>query len=155
MSNTPLCDKVKSKQNYDKRSKLSPPLDKGDSVRVQLNSKTWTPAIVLEPHNDRSYIVKTHNGSVYRRNRRQIFRSREKAESDIETPNLSIISPQPITQPEPKPETFDPDIVQPMSTTSNTLGDQPNLASPKPVQNDKQYVTRSGRIVKPKQILNL
>lgn len=84
-----------------------------------------------------------------------MFRSLEKAESDIETPNLSIISPQPITQPKPKPETFDPDIVQPMSTTSNTLGDQPNLASPKPVQNDKPYVTRSGRIVKPKQILNL
>lgn len=150
-----MSDKMKSKQNYDKRSKVSPPLDKGDNVRVQLNLKTWTPAIVLEPHNDRSYIVKTHNGSVYRRNRRQIFRSREKAESDIETPNLSIISPQPITQPEQKPETFDPDIVQPMSTTSNTFGDQPNLASPKPVQNDKPYVTRSGRIVKPKQILNL
>lgn len=49
---------MKSKQNYVKRSKLSPPLDKGDNVRVQLNSKTRTPASALEPHNDRSYLVK-------------------------------------------------------------------------------------------------
>lgn len=149
-----MSDKVKLKQNYDKRSKLSPPLDKGDNVRVQLNSRTWTPATILQPRNDRSYLVKMHNGSVYRRNSRQILRSREKAECDIETPNLSVIAPQPIAEPEPKPKTFDSDIVQSMST--NTLSDQPiNFVSPKPVQNDKPYVTRSGRIVKPKQILNL
>lgn len=130
-------------------------MDKGNNVRVQLNSKTWTPATILEPHNDRSYLAKAHNGSVYRRHSRQIFRSREKAECDIETPNLSMISPQPVTETEHKLKTFDPDIVQPMSTTCNTLGDQPKLVSPKPVQTDKPYVTRSGRIVKPKHILNL
>lgn len=69
--------------------------------------------------NDIPYFVITKTGFVYRRNSKQLLRSRIKAKVDE------------------KPKTFDPDVVQLMS--KNTLGDQPNLVSPRPVQKDKPY----------------
>ena len=138
-------DKVKSKQNYDKRSRLATPLDKGDSVRVQLHSKTWTPAVVLKPHNDRSYLVKTPNGSVYRRNSKQIFRSTEKVLDDLKTPNFSILTPEHTMQeqvPDPKPDMSRIGLVEPNSMSDNLSCNQPTHTASKPVPSGQPYVTR-------------
>ena len=133
-------------------------LDKGDSVRVQLHSKTWTPAVVLKPHNDRSYLIKTPNGSVYRRNSRQIFRSTEKVLDDLKTPNFSILTPEHTMQeqvPDPKPDMSHLGLVEPNSMSDNLSCNQPTHSASKPVSSGQPYVTRSGRVVKPKEKLSL
>ncbi|XP_061170285.1 uncharacterized protein K02A2.6-like [Saccostrea echinata] len=151
-----MSEKVKSKQYYDRRSRLSAPLDTGEKVRVQLHSKTWTPAVVLKPHNERSYLVKTPNGSVYRRNSRHIVKSNENVQCDPETPNFTLFTPQPTTQvnaPNQQTGKLDTGLFQPLPTCSP--GVQSNLAKPQPVQSNMPYVTRSGRTVKPLEKLNL
>ncbi|XP_058817136.1 uncharacterized protein K02A2.6-like [Topomyia yanbarensis] len=64
-----LENKRKMKYYYDRKSRELPVLQIGSPVYVQLhseNSKSWTPAIVNERLNDRSYVVDV-NGSYYRR----------------------------------------------------------------------------------------
>ncbi|XP_062591098.1 uncharacterized protein K02A2.6-like [Saccostrea cucullata] len=147
-------EKVKSKQYYDKRSRLSTPLDTGDKVRVQLHSKTWTPAVVLKPNNERSYLVKTPNGSVYSRNSRHIVMSNENVHCDHENPNFTLFAPQPTTQGDTlnmQGEKLDTDSTRP----TYSPGVQSNHDKHMPVQSNMPYVTRSGRIVKPIDKLNL
>ena len=63
----------KQKAYYDRGTKPLSKLNVGDSVRVRLGRRDWTPAVVTELHSaPRSYLVTTENGRVYRRNRRVI-----------------------------------------------------------------------------------
>ena len=68
--------KLTQKQNYDRRcSQESPPLKIGQKVRLQ-KDKVWVPATVVSKHETpRSYIIKDHSGSIYRRNRRHLRES--------------------------------------------------------------------------------
>ncbi|XP_038116848.1 transcription factor mef2A-like [Culex quinquefasciatus] len=64
-----LENKRKVKYYYDRKSRNLPALETGSPVYVQAHpeiSKTWTPAIVTEKLNDRSYVVDV-NGASYRR----------------------------------------------------------------------------------------
>jgi transposase InsO family protein len=65
--------KLTQKQNYDRRcSQELPPLKIGQKVRLQ-KDKVWVPATVVSKHETpRSYIIKDHSGSIYRRNRRHL-----------------------------------------------------------------------------------
>ena len=67
------------------------PLNPGDAVRVQTDSKKWSPAVVVKPENERSYVLKTPNGAQYRRNSRHIFRSNEPSPCDHTAPNLKCL----------------------------------------------------------------
>ena len=68
----------KQKAYYDRRTKPLSKLNVGDSVRVRLGRRDWTPAVVTQRHSaPRSYLVTTENGRVYRRNRRVINSSAE------------------------------------------------------------------------------
>ncbi|XP_060575603.1 uncharacterized protein LOC132733042 [Ruditapes philippinarum] len=69
--------KVKSKHYYDKNAKPLSPLNVGDSARIQRLDKSWSPAVVIKNHSDRSYIVETENGQQYRRNRKDLLKSKE------------------------------------------------------------------------------
>ena len=48
--------KMNQKENYDKRAKSMPILEKGDECRVQFG-KVWKPAINLDKHGERSYKI--------------------------------------------------------------------------------------------------
>ena len=68
----------KQKAYYDRGTKPLSKLNVGDSVRVRLGRRDWTPAVVTQLHSaPRSYLVTTENGRVYRRNRRVINSSAE------------------------------------------------------------------------------
>ena len=65
----------REKMYYDQGAKPLSPLTLGDNVRVKLGQgQLWKPAIVMDSHNDRSYMLQTNDGRVYRRNRRSIHR---------------------------------------------------------------------------------
>ncbi|KAI7810790.1 hypothetical protein IRJ41_006595 [Triplophysa rosa] len=65
-----MCLKQRQKANYDKTSRSLRPLATKDTVRPE-NNNTWNKrATVLEEVNPRSYTVKTEDGQILRRNRR-------------------------------------------------------------------------------------
>ena len=79
----------KQKQHYDKSAKELPPLKRGDIVRVQphpkAQSKRWQKARVEKQVDSRSYLVRTENGNIVRRNRKHLRTSSStfSEESDV------------------------------------------------------------------------
>lgn len=63
------------KRNYDQHSKPLCELQEGESILVQKDGE-WKKAVVVKPHSSpRSYIVRTEDDAVYRRNRRDLRQS--------------------------------------------------------------------------------
>jgi len=69
--------KKKTKNYCDKSAQPLKPLKEGESARVQLKGQKWEPAVVIRKHNERSYTVRTKDGTIYRRNRRQLMKTNE------------------------------------------------------------------------------
>ena len=65
-----------SKQLYDKHAREMQPSVIGDTVRVRDRGR-WKPAKIVDQSNPRSYIVKLPTGREWRRNRRDILKTRE------------------------------------------------------------------------------
>ena len=116
------------KKYYDRNTKLLKPLELGDQVRIQSDKKTWEPGVVegkcMQP---RSYNVKTESGSILRRNREHILKTKEnrqlKQQIDIDVDDDDC---QPQYQ-DRKPEIF---------------------PSPPQTTDSGEKVTSSGRVVK-------
>ncbi len=69
--------KRKQKQCYDKSTKALKPLARDDVVRIQ-DQDTWSrKAMVLQEIGPRSYEVRTEDGHVFRRNRRNLLKTKE------------------------------------------------------------------------------
>jgi hypothetical protein len=65
------------KELYDQHARELPELQPGDIVRVRHNEQ-WMPGVVQSKHSaPRSYVVGTSAGSVLRRNRRDLLKTRE------------------------------------------------------------------------------
>lgn len=75
-----VASRQKSKNWYDQHTKPLPQLAVGDSIRVRSQKKgTWEPARLIDSSDTlyRSHRVITPQGKVYRRNRRDILKTRE------------------------------------------------------------------------------
>lgn len=60
-------------------------LSRNDTVRVE-NANCWDKkAVVLEEVNPRSYVVRTENGQVLRRNRRSLLKTQETSQTLTDT----------------------------------------------------------------------
>ena len=62
-------NREKTKNYYDKSTKYTRPLEKGETVIVQLQpdkNKIWTKGVITSKLNDRSYVVDANN-TLYRR----------------------------------------------------------------------------------------
>ena len=101
-------DRVKSQNNqrkyHDRSAKPLPELHEGDNVHFKLDpQKAWKPAVVTTKHDTpRSYMVKTDDGSEYRRNRRHLIKHRT---SDLaEQEQSEPLTTTPTTQDETSPE---------------------------------------------------
>lgn len=123
--------KSEQKKSYDRKALKLPlkPLCVGDQVRIQ-QSAGWKPAEVVELcDSPRSYVVKTEEGATLRRNRKHLLSSAQ-----------------------PRPEQLTPTDADGLNTpTTETVAennDTSGNASP-------QYVSRSGRVVKPRDVLDL
>ncbi|XP_062573713.1 uncharacterized protein K02A2.6-like [Saccostrea cucullata] len=139
-------EREKQKGYYDRSAKPFPLLSVGDSIRYQ-EGKLWKQGIVTKEEGDRSYTVKSTEGAVYRRNRRHLIKSKEKFEPDVSDSNI-VNFREPSTSPPIRTSPSNP--VEPISeTATEAKHDSPATCNPTP------YITRYGRIVKPKVILSM
>ena len=134
--------KMQAKMYHDVHSQPLKPLDIGDSVRIQLGS-IWKPAIVVDKLDYRSYSVRTPDGGIYRRNRRHLFPTRKLPDTDSDPLQLEVPDSQSDTVQNHTPQE---ELGSESNTNDNSL---PAEASP---TGDSPYVTRSGRVVKPRTI---
>ncbi len=117
---------------YDKTAKAQPALPAGAAVRFQLPTGKWEPATVVDSAGtQRSYNILTEEGQVLRRNRRHLLKTENN--TDKETPAR------------------DPDHE---NTESMTL-QQDTVGQPGPKEPLHFTTIKSGRIVKPRAILDL
>ena len=124
-----LCQK-RQKQYYDRNARPQPALPAGATVRVQHPTGAWKPATVIgSAGTQRSYNIVTDEGHTLRRNRRHLLQTTENDTShEVATEGQ---------QEEP----------QTSQTVAQTVASSPT--------GPPQYVTRSGRMVKPRPILDL
>ena len=115
-----------------------PPLLTGDNVRIQPTSSTqrqWKEGTVKEELPNRSYVVKTNDGSTYRRNRRHLRKTRPSMHS--QPTNLNT---KPLRH-----------YVREEDTPQQPPEQDEDRTVPKPAQEStaEHYQTRSGRVSKP------
>lgn len=135
------------------------PLQAGETVRLRRDG-IWTPATITQIHNPRSYQVQTPDGREYRRNRRQLLKTGENSVENVD-PCLALATPNNhqfvhIRESEIKnslPPTIHSATPRPTLTTQKT---QPiSQSMPESDHNSHLYTTRSGRVIKPPNIMNL
>ena len=163
--------KQQSRQSkyHNRQSKELKPLQIGQPVRAQICGKLWQAGIVKRVDvNPRSYIIETTDGGTYRRNRRHIKtlnqqpQSPDLADHEEDSPEAKT-SPAPISPPSLAPvprvtpiETLPQPINFECSSALRTLPPAPSTS--RPAQEEPQnspYITRSGRLVKPIQRLDM
>ncbi|KAK3100667.1 hypothetical protein FSP39_023406, partial [Pinctada imbricata] len=145
-----MASKTRQKHYYDKRSKTPKPMEVGNSVRFQKDSKLWKPAKVIGKENDRSLVIQAQNGAIYRRNRRHIIKSNE---SVYDTPMIPLCTDQPAYDPTNLKILQDINPVSPPCEPPK-ISSQPKLDIGQSNMS-KPYITRSGRAVKPKTIISM
>lgn len=78
--------------HYDRGVRTLPPLREGDAVRIR-SGATWERAVVSRVENTpRSYTVTNENAQAYRRNRRDLLKTKEKP--PLPTPPTAIDEPE-------------------------------------------------------------
>ena len=144
-----LESQVKTKGNYDRTARKLTPLKIGDSVHVQ-RDKLWEPAKVISKYNEHSYNVQTHQGGIYRRNRK--FLNKTPPET-FQLPELPV---QPIEKRQRRSQISSSDTP---STNPKAPQEPQNVAIKSPAevpgsstnQPPSCIKTRSGREVRPNQ----
>ena len=128
---------------FNRTARPLPHLPEGTPIRFRQQDGSWTPATVTRPaHTDRSYHIPTSGGQTYRRNRRHLRESRE-----IHLHDSGDVATAEVTQ-QPVPSASDTQVHHREPVTPPDLNSQ--TATPQP-----GYTTRSGRAVKPRQVLDL
>ena len=127
-----LVERQKSQKfYYDKKSKPLPEVSPGEIVRFKkdIGLSNWEPAVVETDHGERSFILRSENDKLYRRNRRHILKTGENVFQKQETQ-------------------FDNDfqISENANDTNTPKFDQQETATS--AASDQPMGTRSGRISK-------
>ena len=98
--------KNRQKVNYDKNTTVLPPLNVGDSIRIQNMEKPTTKkplwsqkGVILEALPNRSYRVKTTTGEIYRRNRRHLKKTAESTHPEEMEEEEPVSNQQPSQDP--------------------------------------------------------
>jgi len=144
-----LCAKRIEKANS--RTKELPPLNVGDTVRmqpIQHGQNEWQQATVTSRHRNRGYGVQSDTGQTYKRNRQFLRRTVRSRTEQSDNPTIQDVSPPPQDRrPTPVP-TVEP-MVDAASSPSPAMPD----TSPKSWLSPMK--TRSGRLSKPPVKLDL
>lgn len=159
----------------DRGRRIAEPLNAGDKVRIKRSDRDWVPGVITEKtNNPRSFIVRTENGNIYRRNTDHINKTREQTTSNESfnnvnrivqtTSNVSFNNVNRITEPIHIPESINDTNHTKVSKESNesTSGNCASDDNGEVVHNNNTketshmeattklpIVTRSGRVVKP------
>ncbi|KAK3107010.1 hypothetical protein FSP39_004902 [Pinctada imbricata] len=142
-------NKDRTTKVYNRSSHILPPLKEGEIARLQQDSRIWKPCQIISRLNDKSYAIKTPNGTTFRRNRRHLTKSNEEFHSNLHSaPNIFDNAH---SSPVPPPPSQEQTLPQPTPVEQPTIND--DTASSPPIV--KPYVTRSGRVCKPKKIVDM
>ncbi|XP_052804520.1 uncharacterized protein LOC128234361 [Mya arenaria] len=142
--------KQKDKRLYDKKAKTLQPIQVGDSLRIRLG-KLWKPATCIAKHSERSFTVQTPDGGEYRRKRVHLLKTNE-------TPQTPLISDDDL---EILQDSFTRDNSPTVENNVNIPGTSLDNAPESPEldisssTSTKPYITRSGRVIKPKIIVSV
>ena len=117
-------------------------------MRVQIFDKLWKPAVITDQHSNRSYILQTHDGNVYRRNRKFIHKSKDQTREDSDL--------MPLLKSQEKSCELSG---MPMSQAHGEITEPPQLITSREINppsklDSDRYVTRSGRKVIPNKYLS-
>ncbi|XP_052783396.1 uncharacterized protein K02A2.6-like isoform X1 [Mya arenaria] len=151
--------KIKSKTWFDKSAKPLTQLSQGETIRIK-QGKRWKQAIVRKQVHDRSYIVETNDGGVYRRNRNHLLKTNEKPFQIIDTHPCNGNDIRLTDQSQNDSDRNIQNQSERNFSHDNTQSQQQQPSAPTNVagntdQNSNMYVTRSGRQVKVPQRLDL
>ena len=143
--------------NHEQHSGDVSPLFPGQNVRIQtLPSSLWSPAVVREKCQEpRSYVVETQNGRVLQRNRCHI----RGVESEKKTVRCECDSPKSPTVCDSRKVRFEDENRKTQPTVHNYIqklsGSEANsdvplhvTRSPAVMDRDRQYKTRTGRMIR-------
>jgi len=140
----------KAKLQYDKHAKPLPELEIGEKVRLQpvKPKQPWAQGACVAKVGPRSYLVETGNGQLIRRNRK--FLRTDKSTS--EAPSAPMVPPEPNTDNKqaPAPTPAKPATPAMPATPRMTMDDN---ASSTPMS--QPYVTRTGRMVKARKLMDI
>ena len=127
------------KKYYDTGTKHLKPLNHNETVRIQDHiNKTWKPAVVVQKHDQRSYLVRTEDGAEYRRSRRHVLKTNEKSLYQNQCDSFpNVLDQQTLDELNSVPE---------LSISESPIQSK----SPIKVSDDGPYITHSGRVVKEK-----
>ena len=118
----------RQKKYHDRGTRVLPPLQVGDPVRIQ-QGRIWSPAIIMEKHEaPRSFRVRTKDGQVYRRNRkflRQSFES-EPVQPVQAAPPASSITAHPVQATTPASPSPTPGAA-PYETVAGSMEPPPSM----------------------------
>ena len=135
--------KRRYKESYDQRhgAKPLPGLETGQPVLIKLDDeRRWTKAGVIQDRDDRTYLVRTQNGNVLRRNRRHLQavpslppQLQEEDERDEFRLSAAPLSPPPQLQPSPPSPSITPPIrrATPVITPSTRRASSRLIVKPK------------------------
>lgn len=130
----------KQKMYFDRNAKVLPSIKQGKAARVR-KGKTWEPATVTAQHSTtRSYLVKTPDGTAYRRNRRHLLPTVEPPPVIVGPANDGPATPPILSNP--------PVVVTPPDSPSMTESPSLDSSNPCSSQQTPPKCTSSGRTVR-------
>ena len=117
-------------------------------MHVQIFDKLWKPAAITDQHSNRSYILQTHDGNVYCRNRKFIHKSKDQTREDSDLmPLLKIQEKNCELSGMLMSQAYSKKTEPPQLITSREINPPSKLDS-------DTYITRSGRKVIPNKYLS-
>ncbi|XP_061173501.1 uncharacterized protein LOC133182663 [Saccostrea echinata] len=134
--------KTKQKVYFDRHAgRELRPLESGEKI-VMKHGNDWIPGNVMNKHSNRSYLVKTSDGTIYRRNRKHIrpTAAEFKRYQDSKEPEISDSSNLTITK-------ESSDEILPKAGSTPQSSDLPKYLET--VKSSSCIVSRSGHVVKP------
>ena len=136
-----------TKRHYDQHTKPLPELDIGDSVKLQpLRPKEpWSNGSCLGKVGPRSYLIRTEDGKLCRRNRKFL----RTTNSIPDTTQEGTETPMPTIQVNGSPKQADPGATSAENIEILPPTPKRSATPPKVPISSGQYITRSGRTVKP------
>jgi hypothetical protein len=112
----------------------------------------WIPSKVTKQIDPRSYVVQTEDGREYRRNRRDLLKSRETSLQELDPPN--ILSRQHLST-IPVDNQCTPSVQSSPLNLPNHSQEPETMTAPIANPKSEAYITRSGRVVKPRTIISM
>lgn len=155
-------DQQRQAKYYNVSSKAQNQFNVGEKVRFQKNDSKWQPAIITGKEDDHSYTLRSQYGGIFRRNRRHLIKSNEDFDISL-SPSYKVYDDNPIPSKtlvnSPKVKFDIPkDDPKVKDTTHKDQVQPPPVVKYEPIHtqgHSQPYITRSGRIVKPKIIKSM